>query len=95
MKIKLKKSVGNIIRQASKIVREWNGHLEIFCLPQVKENSRQYVLLRTDILQKTVVGCPCDLRVDSPAAFACNRCILTLSHAIVLLRRLHAHVACE
>ena len=35
------------IREASKIVREWNVYLEIF--------SR---LLRTDILQKTVVGCP-------------------------------------
>ena len=35
------------IREASKIVREWNVHLAIF--------SR---VLRTDILQKTVVGCP-------------------------------------
>ena len=33
------------IREASKIVQEWNVHLEIF--------SR---LLQTDILQKTVVG---------------------------------------
>ena len=45
-----------MIRWASKIVHEWNGHLEIFS--QVKENSRQNLLLRTDILQKTVVGCP-------------------------------------
>ena len=28
------------------------------CDPQAKENSRQFWLLRTDILQKTVVGCP-------------------------------------
>ena len=35
------------IREASKIVQEGNVHLEIF--------SR---LLRTDILQKTVVWCP-------------------------------------
>ena len=35
------------IREPSKIVREWNVHLAIF--------SR---VLRTDILQKTVVGCP-------------------------------------
>ena len=27
-------------------------------LPQVKEHFRQYLFLRTDILQKTVVGCP-------------------------------------
>ena len=25
------------------------------------ENSRQYLLLRTDILQKIVVGCPCEM----------------------------------
>ena len=28
------------IKLASKFVREWNGHLEIFSLPQVIENSR-------------------------------------------------------
>ena len=51
------------IKLASKFVREWDGHvesLEMFSLPQVLENSRQY-LLRTDILQTTVVGCPCVL----------------------------------
>ena len=46
------------IEEASKIVHEWNRHLEIFSHAQVTENSRQYLLLRTDILQKTVVGCP-------------------------------------
>ena len=39
----------------------WNGHLELFSLLQLTENSRQYLLLRTDILQKTVVGCPWSL----------------------------------
>ena len=43
----------------SKILREWNGHLEIFSRPQ--ENSRQYLLLRTDILHEAVV----DREVDS------------------------------
>ena len=38
--------------------QEWNGHLEIFSRPQAEENSRQHLLLRVDILQKTVVGCP-------------------------------------
>ena len=47
------------IKLASKFVREWKGHLEIFSLLQVIENSRQYLLLRADILQKTVVGCTC------------------------------------
>ena len=48
------------IRQALKIVHEWNGDPEIFSRPQVRENSRQYLLLATDIdiLKKTVVGCP-------------------------------------
>ena len=40
-------------------VHEWNGHIEIFSLPQAIENSRQFLLLRTDISQNTVVGCPC------------------------------------
>ena len=35
------------------IVREWN--LEIFSRPQAEESFRQHLLLRTDILQKTVV----------------------------------------
>ena len=34
------------------------GHLEILSLPQGIENSRQFLLLRTDILQNIVVGCP-------------------------------------
>ena len=40
------------IKLASKFVREWNGHLEIFSLLQVIENSRQYLLLRTDIFDR-------------------------------------------
>ena len=48
------------IRQASKIEHEWNGHLDIFSLPQAIEKSRQFLLLRTDILQKTVFGCAPD-----------------------------------
>ena len=31
---------------------------EIFSRHQMIENSRQYLLLRTDIFQKTLVGCP-------------------------------------
>ena len=45
-------------KQVRKIVREWNSDLEIVSLPQSIENSRQFLLLRTDILQKIVVGCP-------------------------------------
>ena len=39
-------------------MNRWNGHLEITCHPVVIENSRQYLLPRTNILRKTVVGCP-------------------------------------
>ena len=58
MKFKLQKIVGNLLELASKTVHEWNDHVEIISSPQVIENSGQYLLLRTDILQKTVVGCP-------------------------------------
>ena len=42
----------------SEIVQEWNGHLEIFSRSQATQNSRHFILLWTDILQKTIVGCP-------------------------------------
>ena len=45
-----KENLREFIRQASKIVHEWNGHLEIFSCAQVVENSRQCLLLHTDIL---------------------------------------------
>ena len=41
------------------MVHEWNGrHLEILSLPQGIENSRQFLILRTGSLQKTIVGAP-------------------------------------
>ena len=44
-KIKLQKIVGNILDiLASKIVHEWNGHLEIFSLPQAIAKTRQFLL---------------------------------------------------
>ena len=37
-------------REVTKIVHEWNSHLEIFSRPRVIENQcRQYLLLRTDL----------------------------------------------
>ena len=52
-------------RQALKIVHEWNGRLEIFSRPEVRENSRQYLLLGTDhILKKTVVGGPWIIKIN-------------------------------
>ena len=46
------------IRSALKISHEWNGHLESFSPPQGIKSSMQNSRLRTDILEKTVVGCP-------------------------------------
>ena len=45
------------MRKASKIVHEWNSNLEIFSRPQVIDSSMQYLLLRTDVLQKKTVRC--------------------------------------
>ena len=56
-KLNFRKSLGIYIRQAPKTVHEWNVHPEIFSDPQAKENYGQYLLLRTDILEKTVAGC--------------------------------------
>ena len=39
-------------------IHEWKSHLEILSLPRGIENSRQFLLLLTDILQKTAFECP-------------------------------------
>ena len=51
--------VGNLLDKLRKIVHEWKGPQEIFSRSQVIEDSNQYLLLSTGILQKTVVGCRC------------------------------------
>ena len=56
--MKLQKIVGYFLDKLLKIVPEWNAPLEIISRIQAIENSRQYLLLRTDILHKRVVGCP-------------------------------------
>ena len=45
----LQKIVGNLF---PKIVHEWKGYLEILSCPQIKENSRQYLLLRTNLVPR-------------------------------------------
>ena len=58
-KIKLHKIVGNLLDKLRKLyMHEWNGHLEILSFPQGIENCRQFVLLRTDILQELALGAP-------------------------------------
>ena len=58
-KIKLQK-IKEYIREVSKIVHEWSGHLEIFSLPRALENYTQFLLLRTDIFRhrKQSFGAP-------------------------------------
>ena len=56
--MKLQKIVGYFVDKLRKIVPEWNAYPESISRIQAIENSRQYLLLRTDILQKRVVGCP-------------------------------------
>ena len=69
MKFKLQKIVGNLLELASKTVHEWNDHVEIISRPQVIENWGQYLLLRTDILQKTVVGKKIQIFLNSTTRF--------------------------
>ena len=58
-KIKLQKIVGNLLDlSVGNCTCEWNDHSEIFSCPQAIENFRQFLLVRTDISQKTVVDCP-------------------------------------
>ena len=54
----MRKIVGNLEDKLQKLYMNETVDLEIFSLPQAIENSRQFLLLRTDILQKTVIGCP-------------------------------------
>ena len=50
-KMNFRKSEGIYYLSFENCVHEWNGHLEIFSLPQAIENPRQCLLLRTDISQ--------------------------------------------
>ena len=56
-KIKFQKIVGNLLDGLRKFnVNGMVMHLQIFSCPQAKENSRQYLRLRTDILPKIFVA---------------------------------------
>ena len=44
--------------KSPKILVECNGYPEMFSLSGAVEIFRRYLLIRTDILQKTVDGCP-------------------------------------
>ena len=67
----------NFIRRASKIVHEWNGHLEVFSRPQVIENSRQYSLLRSmRYFKGNSLGCPLFSRFKTNFIFPCKHLVL-------------------
>ena len=72
--MKTSENRNGFIRKASKTVHEWNGHPDFFSRPQVIEYSRQYLLLRTDILQKTVVECPCKVSAAQASLFIVQCC---------------------
>ena len=50
-----------------KILVECNGYPDMFSLSGAVETFRRYLLIRTDILQKTVDGCPCVVTEWLPA----------------------------
>ena len=59
MKVKLQKIIGNLLDEFRKSYMsgtQLGFHLEIFSRPQAIGNSRKYLLLRTDILKKTVAA---------------------------------------
>ena len=58
LKIKLQKIVRNLLDIKLRKLASMEYHLEIFSRPPAIENSWQYLLLRTDILQKQSFGVP-------------------------------------
>ena len=67
------------------IVHEWNGHLDIFSCPQIRENSRQYLLLQTDILQNTVVS------IGAPALRQYDNYGIVFKLVLFALKIIHHH----
>ena len=65
-KIRLQKIVGNLLDKLFENCTWMERSSKHFNRPQATENSRQYFLLRIDILQKTVVGCPWYNVITSP-----------------------------
>ena len=97
-KIKLQKIVGNLMDKLRKL-HKWNGHLEILSLPQGIENSRQFLLLRTDISREKVFGCPC--MVPEVSISARELIVITnwsKSNAELFIRSIlytrHFHITC-
>ena len=60
MKIELQKIVGNLLDKRRNLYVNGTVIKFFVCLSQAIEKSGQFLLLRTDILEKTVVECPCN-----------------------------------
>ena len=57
-KYKLSENTREVDTKLPKILVECNGYPEMFSLSGAVEIFRRYLLIRTDILQKPVDGCP-------------------------------------
>ena len=53
------KIVGKLIEKNPNILDEWKGYPDILSFTFSIKVSKLYLLLWTDILQKTAIGCPC------------------------------------
>ena len=55
----IKNHVGSLLDIAPEIVNEWNGYLELLAFLKLLKILGNFLLLQTDILQKTVIECLC------------------------------------
>ena len=60
-------NTGEVDTKPPKILVQCNGYPEMLSLSGAVEIFRRYLLIRTDILQKTVDGCPCILQARQSA----------------------------
>ena len=72
-KSNLRKSQGNLLDKVPKLLINGTWSLEIFILPQVIENSRQYLLFRTDICRKQSLGAPASAAQEHNPRFCMNK----------------------
>ena len=66
------------IRKPSKIVRAWNGHLEMFSLPQPIENSRQFLFLRFNYLRSSQHGLKKYIKLVYSTSFLCALLLINI-----------------
>ena len=77
-KIKLLKIVRNLLEKLRKIVHAWNGHLEMFSLPQTIENSRQFLFLRFNYLRSSQHGLKKYIKLIYSTSFLCALLLINI-----------------